>query len=155
MPRGGARVNSGPLPKPDGARRRTNAGPAMMVLPREGYQGEIPAWPVGKATKAAAAMWESLWRKPQAAAWVDLGFEHVVARLAVLLVVSLKPSALPAQLTELRQLEDRLGLNPAAMQRLRWQIAAAPQAPEQSPAGVASLDAKRASRPAAVDDGSQ
>src|SRR5574341_1319634 len=121
--KGGARVNSGPLPKDAAARRRRNAAPAASrVLPADGYAGPVPEWPLGRCTKAVGAVWEKLWRKPQAAAWVDLGYEFTVARLAQLMVQAMKPGVLPAILSEVRQIEDRLGLNPAAMQRLRWEV---------------------------------
>lgn len=123
--RGGARVNSGPLPKDAASRRRRNAPAAnLLELPREGYQGPVPAWPVlAPPTDSIAATWRALWRRPQAAAWADMGFENAVARLAVLTVASMDPDAPSAVLTEVRQMEDRLGLNPAAMQRLRWKLA--------------------------------
>jgi hypothetical protein len=96
-------------------------------------------------------MWEQLWRKPQAAAWVDLGFELVVARLAVLMVAAMKPKALSSTLTEVRQIEDRLGLNPAAMQRLRWKVADPEVTPGETPAPVVSLVERATRRPRAVD----
>lgn len=123
--RGGARVNSGPLAKDPTSRRRRNA-PAVNLqeLPRDGYQGPIPDWPVGMVPGPdVAGVWSSLWRRPQAAAWAHMGFENAVARLAVLTVAAMDPGAPSAVLTEVRQMEDRLGLNPASMQRLRWKLA--------------------------------
>lgn len=121
--KGGARVNSGPLPKDPASRRRRNASPsAARVLPVEGYQGPVPEWPMGRCVKSVARVWEQLWRKPQATAWVDLGYEFSVARLAQLMVAAMKPNAPTQVLSEVRQIEDRLGLNPAAMQRLRWEV---------------------------------
>lgn len=123
--RGGARVNSGPLAKdPTNRRRRNAAAVNLQELPRDGYQGPVPDWPVpSPPTESVAATWRSLWRRPQAAAWVGMGFENAVARLAVLTVAAMDPDAPSAVLTEVRQMEDRLGLNPAAMQRLRWKLA--------------------------------
>jgi len=147
--RGGARINSGPLPKDPASRRRRNAPPAAVrTLPAGGYQGPVPEWPFGRCTKAVAAVWEQLWRKPQGAAWVDLGYEHVVARLAQLMVAAMKPGAPAQMLAEVRQLEDRLGLNPAAMQRLRWVVEEAEPA-EVVPLRVASDESRRP--PRAVD----
>ncbi|WP_067967502.1 phage terminase small subunit [Nocardiopsis trehalosi] len=124
--RGGARVNSGPLPKDAASRRRRNAGPSMVELPRDGRQGDAPDWPLpGTPDEAVAVVWDALWAKPQAAAWESGGFEHVVARLALLTVAALSDEASAAVLGEVRQLEDRLGLNPAALQRLRWKLAEA------------------------------
>ena len=64
--------------------------------------------------------------RPQAVAWERLGegTVRVVARYARMLLAVEKPNA-PAKLSnEVRQLEDRLGLNPPSMQRLRWEIVA-------------------------------
>lgn len=57
-------------------------------------------------------------------------------------------------LAEVRQLEDRLGLNPAAMRSLRWEIAPAEEAEETAgPAtGVSHIDAARRRRLMAGDD---
>lgn len=116
-------MNSGPLPKDSAHRRRRNATPSLLELPADGYQGPVPAWPMPLGpTVGEAAVWESLWRRPQAAAWAGQGYELAVARLAVLTVAAMGGDAPSAVLTEVRQLEDRLGLNPAAMQRLRWKI---------------------------------
>lgn len=37
----------GPAPKPDGARRRRNVGPASTKLPASGRKGRIPPYPLG------------------------------------------------------------------------------------------------------------
>lgn len=123
--RGGARVNSGPLAKDPTSRRRRNAPAANLTeLPREGRQESPPDWPHGEVpSRAVADVWLTLWRLPQAVAWAEQGFEYPVARLAVLTVAAMDPEAPSAVLTEVRQMEDRLGLNPAAMQRLRWKLA--------------------------------
>jgi hypothetical protein len=63
----------------------------------------------------------SLWRTPQAAAWIAGGFERVVARYVMITcLVEIDPTA--ALLGEVRQLEDRLGLSPMAMKRLQWEV---------------------------------
>jgi hypothetical protein len=49
--------------------------------------------------------------------------------LRPLLVASEKPSARPSLLNETRQMEDRLGLTPMAMLRLRWEVDSATPAP--------------------------
>ncbi|WP_160051437.1 hypothetical protein [Nocardiopsis sp. FR26] len=123
--RGGARVNSGPLPKDPTSRRRRNTPSANLTeLPREGRQAPPPDWPLGEVpSREVADVWLILWRLPQATAWAERGFELPVARLAVLTIAAMEPEAPSAVLTEVRQMEDRLGLNPAAMQRLRWKLA--------------------------------
>jgi hypothetical protein len=47
---------------------------------------------------------------------------RVVARYAMLLDTAEQPECTAAMLNEVRQMEDRLGLTPMAMLRLRWEI---------------------------------
>jgi hypothetical protein len=114
----------GPAPKHPDDRARQNADPMgpLLKLPPEGYQGPIPDWPesILRDPLEDDLLWGELWRTPQAAAWVRMGAGvfRVVARYVVLMR---RPEA--KLLPELRQLEDRLGLNPLAMLRLRWDVA--------------------------------
>ncbi|WP_433415052.1 hypothetical protein ACQP1V_36310 [Microtetraspora malaysiensis] len=113
----------GPPPNPN--RRRRNAQPATLRLPAGGRQGETPPWPLPKAKSAVRArreleVWAELWRTPQAAAWERLEWTRTVARyVRYLLAAEAGDSRIAA---EVRQMEDRLGLNPMALLRLRWQI---------------------------------
>lgn len=110
----------GPPPNPNA--RRTNARPDWRTLPAQGRQGETPAWPVGDPTDEQAALWDSLWKTPQAEAWEDLGWTRVVARYAAIVLACEMPDATSAMMSEARQLEDRLGLSPMAMKRLQWEV---------------------------------
>lgn len=68
-----------------------------------------------------AELWAELWATPQAAAWERLGWTREVAQY-----VRWKVKAESGDLDsakEARQLADRLGLNPLAMLRLRWEVA--------------------------------
>lgn len=118
----------GPAPKANSVRRGGNRradtlSTALRVLPRSGRQGDPPAWPFGgKPAKAIADLWVSLWRLPQAVVWEEQAGERVVARYCRVLVQAERPKATAAHLQEVRQLEDRLGLSPMAMLRLRWAI---------------------------------
>lgn len=114
----------GPAPKSPDARRRRNAPLANTVrLPAEGRQGDPPAWPLSDPSPAAAARWERLWATPQAAAWERLGWFDVVARYVQVLIFA-EQTMTATLLGEVRQLEDRLGLSPMAMLRLRWEVVA-------------------------------
>lgn len=111
----------GPAPT---SKRRANrglgSGPAT-VLPAEGRPGQAPAWPLPlSATATQRGIWRWLWQTPQAVAWV--GVDRVVARLAVLLAEIETGDLSRTYLTEARQLEDRLGLSPMALLRLRWRV---------------------------------
>lgn len=110
----------GPAPKPAHQRRRRNAPMANTVqLPVEGRTDPAPDWPL--AVDVAPA-WHDLWSLPQAVAWERLGWHRTVARYAhvLTLVETAEPSA--ALLAQATALEDRLGLTPMSMLRLRWEV---------------------------------
>lgn len=115
----------GPLSKPNAVRRGVK--PAKVYLPAEGYRGPIPDWPLPDGTRAEGERWLLLWRTPMAAAWVKLRIETVVARYVRIALIaesfdSLTSVALSQIKTEARQLETTLGLSPAALKRLEWEI---------------------------------
>ena len=116
----------GAVPKPAHLQRRPGrglSGGALVRLPAEGRAGDPPRWPLpGRMTAAQRRLWAELWSTPQAVAWESLGWSRVVARYASLLLKAEMPRATAALLGEVRQLEDRLGLSPLAMLRLRWEI---------------------------------
>lgn len=114
----------GPAPKPAAERRHRNKPMANTVLlPAEGRKGPIPKWPLRGRTLQG---WADLWRTPQAVMWERQGSELLVARYLVLRNLIQDPDSLEdvnaAAWSELRQLEDRLGLSPMAMLRLRWEV---------------------------------
>lgn len=113
----------GPPPKAASERRRTNPTIAMTRLPAEGRKGETPEWPLSSSAAYDEDLWAELWSTPQAVAWERLGAGtiRVVARYVVLLAEA--DVGEPKAAMEVRQLEDRLGLSPMAMLRLRWEIA--------------------------------
>jgi hypothetical protein len=114
----------GPPPKPDDQRRRRNATVAMTKLPAEGRPGRPPTWPLGTAPSPEERdLWRQLWRTPQAVAWERLGWTRTVARY-VAVCLDAERDMHPQLLAETRQLEDRLGLTPMSMLRLRWEIVA-------------------------------
>jgi hypothetical protein len=130
----GAVMNSGPPPKDPSQRRRRNLTPDTLQLPMEGYDGPIPDWPLSEATAREMERWERLWKTPMAKAWVRMHIDVVVARYvrcAIMVEGGDTDDAAHRALTvaaahlhsEVRQLEDRLGLNPLSLLRLRWEIA--------------------------------
>lgn len=119
-----AGVANGPVPKhPDDRARRNKPPAAAVVLPAEGYTGDIPPWPLARKTPADAQLWADLWRDPQAAQWarLGLGVRRILARYVVL---QRKATTDPAVSAECRQLETSLGISPLAMLRLQWVVAA-------------------------------
>ena len=136
-------AGTGPAPNPHA--RRRNARPAFRRLPAVGRQGEAPAWPLGgRASTGELALWAQLWRSPQATAWEEMGWVRTVARYARITVAAEKPRAIAAVMSEARQLEDRLGLNPKAMRSLGWEISPLEAVPDSDDAGPTDLDAFRA-----------
>lgn len=74
------------------------------------------------AREREAELWASLWETPQAVMWERTHAVLTVARFVRFSVLAEAGNIKAA--TEARQLEDRLGLNPQAMLRLRWEVAA-------------------------------
>lgn len=84
-------------------------------------QANILAAQMESARRVEAELWAELWATPQAAAWERLGWTREVAQY-----VRWKAKAEQGDMDaskEARQLADRLGLNPLAMLRLRWEVA--------------------------------
>ena len=115
----------GPAPKSADKRRRQNAMPGEVLLPRAGRKGKPPAWPLPGAKRAGeASVWTQLWATPQAVAWERLGWVRTVARYCRALVDAEKPDAPVALLAEVRQMEHDLGLTPMGLHRLGWSVPA-------------------------------
>jgi hypothetical protein len=112
----------GPAPKHPSERRRRNPVPTTVELPAEGRQGDPPAWPLSKPTKSELAVWGELWKTPQSVAWERLGWFRTIGRYARLVTKAEKPGASAFINSECRQMEDRIGLTPMSMLRLRWEI---------------------------------
>ena len=113
----------GPPPKP--ADQRRNRGKPLantLKLPAEGRRGPAPKWPLGEMDDRERDTWLRLWKTPMAAAWDRLGWVDQVARYVKVLRMTERSEVCWPAFAEARQLEDRLGLNPLALLRLRWEI---------------------------------
>lgn len=130
---------AGAMPKPDGQKvHRNPVAFDWTLLPAAGRAGRPPKLPTGLRdwTKATRAAWADLWSSPQATAWDQSGRTlHTWAALHHDLVMDERATASIS--AEMRQHEDRHGLNPAALLRLRWRIIDLPDeatmhAPQQS-----------------------
>lgn len=113
-----------PGPAPSANPRRRNARPNTTQLPAKGFDGPAPDWPLADPDDEELEAWGSLWRLPQAAAWAQMNVARTVARYVRALLAAESRTAKPSHLAEVRQLEDRLGLTPMAMLRLRWEVVA-------------------------------
>ena len=111
----------------------------MTRLPATGREGDPPVWPLSRANKRETELWGRLWRSPQAVVWERLGWTDVVARYARLLVEANGRDASASVLAEVRQLEDRLGLTPMSMLKLRWEVGEVEEEPEEAESGVIDI----------------
>lgn len=75
---------------------------------------------LGEQAGMEAELWDELWSTPQAAMWEKLAWSREVAQY-VRWKIRGELGDLDAA-KEARQWSDRLGLNPLAMLRLRWEI---------------------------------
>ena len=116
-----------PGPAPNKFARRRNARPDWVQLPSSGYDGPVPDWPLGSPEPLG---WAEIWGKPQAVMWARNDDVLLVARYARLRDLIQDPESVKdvnaAALSELRQIEDRLGLSPMALKRVQWEIEEAP-----------------------------
>ena len=131
-------------PKPDGQKVTRHAPKFDWVnLPAEGRQGPPPAMPkLRRWRKATIEAWADLWSSPQATQWDQSGRTlHAWAVLHHDLIVDERaPAGIAA---EMRNIEDRHGLNPKAMLQLRWRIVADEVEAEPSTPKRASAEARR------------
>jgi hypothetical protein len=116
---------TGPAPNPQSRKQSGSQAHTWTDLPSEGYQGPVPVWPLSVNDDSGdreLEVWRTIWRTPQAAAWIRLGWVHDVAIYVRFMVVAESGNIKAA--TESRQWSDRLGLNPTAMLKNRWRIKA-------------------------------
>ena len=123
MTSGGARGRSGPAPDPKSLRSLTRD---WITLPAEGFQGDVPAWPLSGQSEREVEVWQAHWRMPQAVRWSAEQMTWNVA-FYVRRFAEAEESGSAANLSTLvKQLAEDLGLSKAGMDRNRWRIADAP-----------------------------
>lgn len=148
MPKGGARVNSGPAPDPTALRRdrpndRRGDATGWLRLPSEGRAGDPPDWPLSRPLRRELALWTREWQRPQAVAWEKLSLEVEAAVYIRTLVAAEAHDAPASTRTLLRQQMDSLGLTVPGMARNRWIIEGADEQPAAAP--VVTDDRQRTS----------
>ncbi len=130
MPRGGARSRSGPAPDPNSERsERRNF--TLTALPREGFRGEIPEWPLfvtesGVQHDVELQIWDEAWRSPEACAWSmwDASKWRMVAEMCRLAaIVETEPSASASLITQLIRYRVLLGMTEDGRRLNGWSIA--------------------------------
>ena len=128
-------------PKPDG-QKVTRHPPRFdwVDLPVEGRSGAVPKLPGWRSWQSGTrAWWKNLWSKPQAVMWEQDGSTlHTLACLYDDMIAGRADAAKVS--AEMRQHEDRHGLNPKAMLQLRWRIT---DSEADTASGPAPLDDRR------------
>lgn len=134
-------------PKPDNERRnRMQPAFGWTTLPADGRPGKAPTLPTARRwTDFTLNWWKALWATPQATQWAEDSPE--LFRLALLHETiwgaSDEKGPSPGILSEMRQIEDRFGLNPKAMLQLRWRIDEVPVTTSSTRAPSRSKTARR------------
>lgn len=142
MARGGARNRSGP--KADEKSGRSDArGYSLTALPSQGYDGDIPDFPLPAPSDREVQVWSQAWRSPQACAWSmpsEMWRVRTVAmwvRLSVRCEQTDSPAAL---LGQLHRFADQIGMTTAGLAEMGWKVA------------VDETAARRGSKPEPTED---
>jgi len=149
MASGGARNRSGPPPSATSG-RSDRRGLKFDSLPAEGWQGDIPTFPLparqvwdvyfvdkqrfrefdaeatGAITEREAELWEWAWRTPQACAWAQPSESwrlYTIAMWVRTYVICEQTEAKAADRTSLHRFQDQIGLTPAGLAENGWQVA--------------------------------
>ena len=151
MARGGARNRSGPPVDPSSG-RSDRRGFKLTALPADGFDGDVPAWPLpvreifrkendefgnqvqvfdkaatAKTAKREAELWAWAWTTPQACAWSmpSEGWRlHTIAMWVRTFVLCESSQATAADKGSLHRFADQVGLTPAGLRENGWAIAA-------------------------------
>lgn len=124
MSSGGARNRNG-IRKPDpNSARSDRRGITLVSLPREGYDGKIPTWPLSDCSPRERVLWRKAWRTPQAVAWIHEPWRWEVVAMWVRWTARAEDREAPAStaVTMIR-LADQIGMTPAGLKENGWQIA--------------------------------
>lgn len=124
MPPGGARNRSGPRPQ-EGSARSDARGYKLDALPTEGYRGDVPDFPLPRATARELEVWEWAWRTPQACAWslpAEAWRQQTVALWVRTKVRCEDPEAPSSLIAQLHRLADQIGMTTAGLSEMGWKI---------------------------------
>lgn len=123
MASGGARNRSGPRPDPN-SRTSERRGLSFTALDPQGFQGEVPEFPLPLASARELELWVWAWRTPQAIAWNAEPWRHyTVAEWVRWSVKAEQEDASAAVIAAKIRLADQIGLTPAGLKENGWAIA--------------------------------
>lgn len=144
-----------PGPQPDENRRRTNTPKKeadRVELPAAGRDGPIPECPLPvNLLPESVEQWEAWWRSPMATQWDERFDVFALARCLELYDKKHRggDGLSNGELTEIRQIEARFGLDPRSRKELCWVIVDKESDEASRPASVSSLSVERRRRVAA------
>lgn len=151
MSRGGARNRSGPAPV-EGSGRSDARGFSLTALPAEGFQGDVPDFPLPDATERELAVWEQAWRTPQACAWSmpsEAWRSSTVALWVRTRVRCEEPDAGAALLGQLHRFSDQIGMTTAGLAEMGWKVAVDETAGKRESKSEPTVKRERRLRPVA------
>ncbi|MGV8973358.1 MAG: hypothetical protein ACOH10_13635 [Rhodoglobus sp.] len=123
MASGGARPRSGPAKDPNSLRTAMSQDHGeWQTLPVGDWGGDVPECPLPGVSDAEFEMWETYWRKPQAAIWSANGMEIEVALHVRHLVEAIQSDAPTTARTLVRQQMDALLLTHKALSDAKIRI---------------------------------
>jgi hypothetical protein len=123
MARGGARNRSGPQADPKSL-KSARLGLVLTALPREGYAGKAPEFPLPFMSLREEKVWLEAWRSPQAAAWALETWRHRTIAMWVRWSVRMESDDASASLGNVVvRFADQIGLTPAGLKENGWAIA--------------------------------
>jgi len=121
--RGGSRNRSGPQKDPNSLTSAAQ-GVVFHALPADGFQGDIPDFPLPNEIERESEVWGQLWRTPQAAAWSVEPWRWRVVAMYVRWSVRMEDAEANAALvSQVIRLGDQIGMTPAGLKENGWQIA--------------------------------
>lgn len=114
----------GPEPKEQRRRRNIPTKQAKQAqLPASGRKGRAPNIPSHiAATDELRELWRTWWSSPQATQWHTQTVKPIVGRLLALHAQEVDEGPEPRRSSEMRQLEQNLGLSPKGLRDLCWVI---------------------------------
>lgn len=180
MAQGGARNRSGPRPQ-EGSGRSDARGYSLKALPAEGYDGEVPEFPLparavyfttyedkrpvrhldeagsGLVAERERELWEWAWRTPQACAWAMRSEQwrwYTVAMWVRTAVICESSDATAADKNSLHRFADQIGMTTAGLAEMGWKVAVDEIGARQAErAAPAEAPVKRERRLRAAGDG--
>ncbi len=124
MTSGGARNRSGPQKDPN-SRTSERQGFVLTALPAEGYDGEVPDFPLPDASHRELEVWSQAWSTPQACAWSLPSEAWRVRSVAMWTRLSVRcedVDAGAALLGQLHRFADQIGMTTAGLAEMGWRV---------------------------------